>query len=204
MDQLVLGVGYLGLVLVMIIENLIPPIPSEFVLPFAGFLVHEGRMNVALVLFFTTLGGFLGTTAFYWLGHALGEERVRRFIRRFGRYVFIREADYDEALDFFRRYDGTVVFWARFVPAVRSLISLPAGVANMPFRRFALFTVAGTLIWNSVLVFAGVLLGSQWETILEIVDRLETVLWVLLISALVGWFVWQRQRQRRRAKQQNA
>lgn len=197
MDQLVLGVGYFGLVLVMIIENLIPPIPSEFVLPFAGFLVQDGRMNLALVLLFTTFGAFVGTTAFYWLGRALGEERVRLFIRRFGRYVLIREADYDEALSFFRRYDGSVIFWARFVPAVRSLISLPAGVANMRFGRFALFTVAGTLIWNLVLVLAGVLLGSQWERVLGVVDRLESVLWVLLIAAIVTWFVWQRSRQRR-------
>ncbi len=198
MDHLVLNFGYFGMVLVMIIENVIPPIPSEFVLPFAGFLVADGRLSLPLVLLFTTLGAFLGTSFFYWLGRALGDARVRAFIRRYGRFLLLREADYDEALAFFRRYDGKVVFWARFVPAVRSLISLPAGVAAMPFGRFVLFTVTGSLIWNTVLVLAGVILGSQWERVLVLVDRLEGVLWVLLIAALVTWFVWQRRKQARR------
>lgn len=198
MNRLVELLGYPGLFLVMLIENIIPPIPSEFVLPFAGFQVAEGQMSYPLVLLFTTAGAFAGTTAFYFLGRLLGDARVRNFIRRFGRWVLLREADYDEALSFFKKHDSKVIFWARFIPGIRSLISLPAGVAGMSFRRFSLFTVLGTVIWNAALVTAGMLLGQRWDSVLAVVDRLESVLWVLLALFVVGWFVWQRRRLARR------
>lgn len=198
MNRLVELLGYPGLSLVMLIENIIPPIPSEFVLPFAGFLVAEGAMNFFLVLLFTTGGAFAGTAAFYLLGRSLGDDRVRAFIGRFGRWVLLREADYDEALTVFRRHDSKVVFWARFIPGVRSLISLPAGVAGMSFRRFAVFTLSGTLLWNVVLITAGMVLGQRWDSVLAVVDRLEGVLWVLLALFVVGWFVWQRRNRARR------
>jgi membrane protein DedA with SNARE-associated domain len=198
MSRLVESFGYAGLLLVMLIENVIPPIPSEVVLPFAGFQVAQGAMNLVLVLLVTTVGGFAGTSLFYYLGKLLGDTRVRQLIRRFGRYVLLREADYDEALTLFHRHDSKVVFWARFIPGVRSLISLPAGVAGMSFRRFAVFTVAGTVLWNSALVLAGVFLGSRWERVLDVVDRIDTILWVLLGLVVVGWFVWQRSTQARR------
>lgn len=205
MSHLVETFGYAGLFLVMLIENVIPPIPSEIVLPFAGFQVAEGAMNLPLVVLITTLGGFAGTSLFYYLGKLLGDERVRLLIGRFGRYVLLREADYDEALTLFRNHDSKVVFWARFIPGVRSLISLPAGVAGMSFRRFAVFTLAGTVLWNSALVLAGLFLGSRWERVLVVVDRLEGALWVLLAALVVGWFVWQRNKQaRRRSLQQES
>ena len=198
MNRLVETFGYAGLLLVMLIENVIPPIPSEIVLPFAGFQVAQGAMNLPLVLLFTTIGGFAGTSVFYYLGKLLGDERVRYLITRYGRYVLLREADYEEALTLFRNHDSKVVFWARFIPGVRSLISLPAGVAGMSFRRFAVFTLAGTVLWNSVLVLAGMFLGSRWERVLVLVDRLEAVLWVLLAAVVIGWFAWQRSKQARR------
>src|SRR5690606_4824245 len=107
---------YVGLILVMLIENVIPPIPSEIFLPFAGFQVAEGSMNLVLVLLVTTLGGFAGTSLFYYLGKLLGDARTRQLIDRYGRYVLLREADYDEALRLFRTHDSKVVFWARFIP----------------------------------------------------------------------------------------
>lgn len=200
MLQLVETLGYAGLALLSLVENLIPPIPSEFVLPFAGFLVAEGRLNVVGVLLFTTVGGFAGTAFFFWLGRRLGDARVRSFIRRFGRYVLLRESDYDEALGFFQRHDTKVIFWGRFMPGVRSLISLPAGVARMGFARFCLYTLLGTVLWNAFLVTAGWVLGERWEAVLAVVDRLESVLWVLLGAAVIGWFVWQRLRRRREAR----
>lgn len=204
MSHLVESFGYAGLFLVMLIENVIPPIPSEIVLPFAGFQVAEGSMNLLLVVLVTTIGGFAGTSLFYYLGQLLGDERVRLLINRVGRYVLLREADYDEALTLFRNHDSKVVFWARFIPGVRSLISLPAGVAGMSFRRFAAFTLAGTVLWNSALVLAGLFLGSRWERVLVVVDRLEGVLWILLAALVVGWFVWQRSKQARRRSQQES
>src|SRR5690625_2889852 len=169
MLNLVESVGYLGLALLSLLENLVPPIPSEFVLPFAGFLVAEGRLNGPLALLATTLGGFAGTSAFYWLGRRLGDERVRAFIGRYGRYVLLQAADYDDALAYFQNHDVKVIFWGRFVPGVRTLISLPAGVARMPFGRFALYTLLGTALWNAALLMAGWLLGERWQLVLEVV-----------------------------------
>src|SRR5690606_21668833 len=99
---------------------------------------------------------------------------------------------------FFQRHDSKVVFWGRFVPGVRSLISLPAGVAEMRFGRFAVYTLVGTLLWNSLLVAAGWVLGERWQLVLDVVDRLEAVLWVLLAVAWIAWFVGQRHGRRRK------
>lgn len=192
MVWLVESLGYLGLGLLSLLENLIPPIPSEFVVPFAGFLAADGRLNAALIVAATTLGGFLGTSAFYWLGRRLGDARIRGVIGRFGRLVLLKESDYDHALRFFHSNDAAVVFWGRFVPGVRSLISLPAGVAHMPFARFAAYTLLGTVLWNAALVTAGWFLGARWELVIGVIDRLQGVVWALLAAAVVTWIVVRR------------
>lgn len=197
MIALVESLGYAGLGMLSLIENLVPPIPSEFVVPFAGFLAAEGRLDVMLVIAATTLGGFLGTSAFYMLGRRLGDARIRALTSRFGRYVFLKTSDYDDALAYFQAHDAKVVFWARFVPGVRSLISLPAGVARMPFGRFAFYTLLGTVLWNAALVLAGWLLGERWALIVDVIDRLEGPLWLALGLAIVAWCMWRRVRGRR-------
>ncbi|MFA5552639.1 MAG: DedA family protein [Trueperaceae bacterium] len=201
LKDLLLGIvetlGYPGLALLSLLENLVPPVPSEFVLPFAGFLVAADRLNGPLVLLATAVGGFVGTTAFYWLGRQLGDAKVRAFIDHYGRYVLLQVADYDQALAFFHKHDVKVVFWGRFVPGIRSLISLPAGVARMPFGPFALFTLLGTVFWNGALLLAGYLLGARWTLVLDVVDRFELVLWAIVFALLAAWVVW---RLRARAK----
>lgn len=204
LKDLLLGIvetlGYPGLALLSLLENLVPPVPSEFVLPFAGFLVAADRLNGPLVLLATTVGGFAGTTAFYWLGRQLGHDKVRAFIGRYGRYVLLQVSDYDQALAFFQKHDVKVVFWGRFVPGIRSLISLPAGVARMPFGPFALYTLLGTVLWNGALLLAGYLLGARWTLVLKVVDRFELVLWGLVVAMLAVWVVWRlRARARRQA-----
>ncbi|MFA5551080.1 MAG: DedA family protein, partial [Trueperaceae bacterium] len=168
--------------------------------PFAGFLVAADRLNGPLVLLATAVGGFVGTTAFYWLGRQLGDAKVRAFIGRYGRYVLLQISDYDQALKFFQKHDVKVVFWGRFVPGIRSLISLPAGVARMPFGPFALYTLLGTALWSSALLLAGYLLGARWELVLDVVDRFELVLWAVVFALLAAWVVWRlRARARHRA-----
>lgn len=183
-EQIILTIGYPGLALIMFIENLFPPIPSEVVLPFAGSLVHEGRLALALVLLFSTLGALLGTSLFYYLGYRLGEARVRHFIARYGRYLALDEDDLERSLALFRRHERSVIFFGRFIPGVRSVISLPAGIARMPLLPFLLYTTLGTLLWNGLLVTAGMLLGQQWTRILDFTDRYETVMWVLIALAV--------------------
>ncbi len=195
-EYLILTLGYPGLALIMFLENLFPPIPSEVVLPFAGSLVADERLNLVWALVASTLGATLGTGLFYYLGVRLGEARTRGLLRRYGRFIGLDEEDLDRSLELFRRFDRGVIFFGRFMPAVRTLISLPAGVARMRLGVFLFFTVLGTLAWNALLIGAGVLLGERWEEILAIVDRFELVLWVL-IALLIGWFLFGKLRRRR-------
>ncbi len=188
--RLVETVGYGGLAALSLLENLLPPIPSEFILPFAGFLAAEGRLQWYWVLLATVAGSFVGTTFFYWLGRRLGEQKVRAFIGRYGRFALLRESDYDQALEFFQKHDAKVVFWGRFVPGARSLISLPAGVARMPFASFALYTLLGTVIWNAALLYAGWFLGERWSLVIGALDQFEFVLWAVLGAGIIAWFAW--------------
>jgi len=120
-------------------------------------------------------------------GAWLGAARLRLFFRRYGRWLLVSEEDFDRVLSRFNCHDRSVVFWARLMPGVRSLISIPAGVARMPVRRFLLFTALSTLVWNLALGSAGVLLGQNWEQVLTVIDRFESVLWLLLAALVVWW-----------------
>jgi membrane protein DedA with SNARE-associated domain len=168
--------GYPGIALVMLIENLFPPIPSELVMPFAGFLVADGgEMSLTGVVLSGTLGSALGAIVLYWVGAWADERIARRFVRRYGRWLMVDERDLDRALALFARYGGTIVFVGRLIPLVRSLISLPAGMQRMPFGRFVLFTVLGSAAWTALLSYVGFVLGENWEDILHVIDRYQSV-----------------------------
>lgn len=188
-EGLILATGYTGIAVVMFVENVVPPIPAEFVLPFAGFLVAAGDLTFAGVLAAATLGATLGTCTFYVVGRVVGEEGVRRLVAKYGKWIFVREVSYVAALDSFRRHGDAAVFWGRFVPGMRSVVSLPAGVSGMPFGRFAVLTVAGTSTWNVVLIGAGLLLESRWLHVVLLLERLEWVMWLLVVLAVSVWLV---------------
>jgi len=198
-EQLILTLGYPGVAFIMFAENLLPPIPSEVVLPFAGSLVQEGQLSLVGVLLSSTLGATLGTGLFYYLGHRLGEARTRSLIRRYGRWLALDEDDLDRSLALFRRNERSIIFFGRFLPGVRTLISLPAGIARMRVGTFLLYTVLGTLAWNTLLVGAGVVLGQNWERILGFVDRFETFFW-LAVALLLGYFIVTRMQKLRRSR----
>lgn len=200
-EQIILTLGYPGVALIMFAENLFPPIPSEVVLPFAGSLVQAGRLSLIGVLISSTIGAVLGTGLFYYLGRLLGEARTRQLIRRYGRWLALDEDDLDGSLKAFHRHDRSIIFFGRFLPGLRTLISLPAGIVKMRLGPFLLYTVLGTLLWNGLLVGAGVLLGQNWERILDIVDRYETIFWIVVVLFVVLFVVqrirkWRAQRAR--------
>jgi membrane protein DedA with SNARE-associated domain len=186
-EGLILTYGYVGIGLAMFVENVFPPIPAEFVLPFAGFLVGDGRLAGAGVLAVATAGSVLGTFVFFVIGARYGEEGSRRLAVRVGRGIGLGPAAFDCTLERFRRHDTAIIFWARFLPGIRNLVSLPAGAAGMPLACFALLTLAGTLTWNAILLIAGVLLGRNWEAVLDLLDWLELV---LLALACIGLALW--------------
>lgn len=198
-EQIILTLGYPGVALIMFAENLFPPIPSEVVLPFAGSLVATGQLSLFGVLISSTIGAVLGTGLFYYLGHLLGETRTRALIRRYGRWLALDEGDLDHSLALFQRHDRSIIFFGRFLPGVRTLISLPAGIARMRLGTFLLYTTLGTLAWNALLVGAGVLLGQNWQRILSIVDQYETLFWIL-VALFVLYFLVTRVRKFRRQR----
>jgi membrane protein DedA with SNARE-associated domain len=184
--------GYGGIAILMVIENVFPPIPSELVVPFAGFLISRGEMNFVAVVVASSVGTLLGTTFLYYLGRWLGEARLRALLQRYGRYVFFPESSYDKALHAFHKHDKAVVFWSRLVPGLRSVISLPAGVAKMPLARFLFYTTLGTLVWNTLLAGGGVLLGNNWSQMMDFVDRFKYIVLPLIAVLIVVWLLRQR------------
>jgi membrane protein DedA with SNARE-associated domain len=170
----------------MALENLFPPIPSELILPFAGFLVGRGELGFLPVLVASTAGSLFGALVLY----ALGRWGGRKLILRYGRFLRVKEADLDRAEGWFDKYDEWVVLFGRMVPGVRSVVSIPAGMLGTPFVRFVLLTTAGSAAWNALLLGAGWYLGDNWQQIAGIVGSASNVVLVLVAVALVSAAVW--------------
>ncbi len=178
--------GLAGVTALMFLENLFPPIPSELVMPMAGFLAEQGRLSLIGVILSGTLGSVAGATVWYELGRALGEARFLRLIDRWGAWATLSRGDADRALDWFRRRGGLAVFLCRMVPALRTLISVPAGVAAMPRLPFLVLTTAGSLIWVCLLTLAGWLLGTRFREVEAWVNPVTT----FVVVALVAVYLW--------------
>jgi len=196
-QNVVSTMGYPGLVMVMFLENVFPPIPSEVILPLAGSLALQGRFTLLGVTAMGTVGSMLGALVFYLVGYLFGEQRVRVLLRRFGRWLMLSEADFDRALDWFDRYGEKVIFFGRMVPIVRSLISIPAGIAEMNLGYFGAYTAVGTALWSFLLALAGYLLGRGWELVSIWVSRYEKAALIVGILVVVVFFA-RRLLQRRR------
>lgn len=200
-QDIIQAMGYWGLGFIMFLENVFPPIPSEAVLPMAGWLAFEKEGNFTLwgVTIVGAIGSIAGALVFYGLGHWFGEERVRVLLRRFGKWFLLTESDFDTALDWFERYGEFVIFFGRMVPIVRSLVSIPAGIARMNLGLFNIYTAAGTALWSFLLAWAGYILGQNWGMVMEWVDKYEKVVIVLAVGAVVV-FVVSRLRQKKNVK----
>ena len=188
---LVETLGYVGLAIVVALENVFPPIPSEAILPLAGFLVGQGRMTFIGAVVASTLGSVVGALVLYWLGYALGEDRVRRLIVKHGRWMLLDESDLDRSKGWFDHHGRAAVFLARLAPLARSLISVPAGVAKMPLWTFVIYTTAGSGLWNAALIAAGWALGANW-TLVEQYQGYFGTAFLVLMGGAIAWFVIRR------------
>jgi len=185
------ALGYAGLAFLVALENVFPPIPSEIILPLAGFNASKGEMNIFLAIFFATLGSVAGALILYAVGYVFGEARVRWMIRKWGKWLGFKEEDMDSADIWFDRHGGIAVALCRVVPIVRSLISIPAGLRKMRMATFVMYTAAGSLVWNTVLITAGYILGNNWRHVEEYVGILQYVV-IVVVIAIVGWWIWLR------------
>ena len=183
--DLVERLGAVGVGFAILLETVIPPIPSEAVLGLAGVLINDGRLSVVPVVLFATLGSILGAVFFYYVGRALGPRRSHAFLDRL---PLVETADVDRTFAWFERHGRSAVFFGRMVPIVRSFISVPAGVVRMPFGQFILYSTAGSLIWNSLLIGLGVALGDVVNEYLQYFDYLI----VGAVALGIGYLVYKR------------
>ena len=182
--------GYLGIFAAMVLENVVPPIPSELIMPLAGFYVGQGQLNFLGVVLAGLLGTVVGALPWYGIGRLVNEQRLKHWVERHGRWVGVSVQELDQSRTWFQRHGAAVVFWGRLIPAIRTLISVPAGVELMPFGSFLFWTSAGSLIWNLALTAAGWALGSHWDQVLLWVKPVEGIVNKLIALALLTVLAW--------------
>jgi membrane protein DedA with SNARE-associated domain len=176
--------GAVGVALLVILENVFPPIPSEIVLPFAGFVAQRGDGSVAVMIFAATIGAVIGALVLYGIAAVIGPDRLAMFVVRFGRWFGVKSADLIRAEQWFDRHAVAAVLLGRCVPLIRSIVSIPAGFRRMSLVPFLLYTALGSLVWNTALIGAGAILGDQWDRVEPYVATLQ---WVVI--AVVALFV---------------
>lgn len=173
--------GYLGLVILMALESMIAPIPSEAVMPFAGFLIVDGSFSWVGVIVFSTLGSFIGSIISYYLGYWGG----RPLVLKVGKYFLLDKSHLDATEKYFNKSGEVTIFVARFIPVIRHLISIPAGLAKMNFGKFILYTVLGAACWNTILTVAGYYLKDNWDSLMKYSHIIDIVIVVILALALL-------------------
>ncbi|UTT49926.1 MULTISPECIES: DedA family protein [Rhodococcus] len=188
MDRL----GGVGAGIAIALENFFPPLPSEVILPLAGFAASLGSFTLFGALFWTTLGSVLGALGLYSIGRWVGEDRIRAVVRKL---PLVDVEDLDRSTAWFQRHGRKAVFFGRMVPVFRSLISIPAGVTRMPIWQFLAFTTAGSLIWNSIFVLAGYQLGENWSAVEPYASALQYVV-IAVVVAVLGYGIVRRIRSR--------
>ena len=181
--------GYSGIFFLMILESALIPIPSEIIMPFSGFLSSMGRLDPFLVTLAGSLGNVVGSVLTYYLGIRAG----RKFILKYGKYILFRKEHLEITENLFRRYGDKISFAGRLLPGIRTYVSLPAGIGKTDFKKFVMYSFAGSLVWNSILLYAGMNLGRNWKNIDKYSVYLDVAA-VLSVAIFVVWFVYKTKR----------
>ena len=181
--------GYIGIFLLIMLENVFPPIPSEVILTFGGFMTISSNMTIVGVIIAATLGSLIGGCLLYYIGKLLHKETLIKIVQsKYGKFLRIKPKDIESADKWFDEKGNITVFFCRFVPIVRSLISIPAGMSDMPFMKFIIYTVCGSLIWNTALIYVGAFAGDKKDMILSMIDKLSYVIIIIVIVVFGIWF----------------
>lgn len=187
--------GYAGITLAMTIESACIPLPSEIVMPFAGFLVSEGHFTLLGIALAGTLGCVIGSLLAYALGYWGGEPVVRQVIRKYGKYLLIRESELDHAIAWFDRHGSLITFTSRLLPVIRTFISLPAGIAHMPLWQFTTYAALGSFIWSYLLGYIGFKLGQNWVTLGAYFHQFDLLIILISITA-IAWYLYPKLRKK--------
>lgn len=190
-SDVVEALGYLGVALLVALENVFPPIPSEVVLPLAGFVAGRGDANLIGMIVAATIGSVVGAWILYGVAAAVGPHRLHGFVLRYGKWFRLTERDLTRAEEWFDRRSDAAVLIGRCIPLIRSLVSIPAGFRRMNFLRFTVFTAIGSLAWNTALIGAGAVLGERWHRVGDVVGLLQGVV-IVAVVGIVAFVVWKR------------
>jgi membrane protein DedA with SNARE-associated domain len=185
--KIISGSGYLGIIGLMALESACILIPSEVIMPFAGYLAGAGRFSVLWVIILGAIGNLIGSIVAYAIGFYGG----RRLVEKYGKYILVNKEEINRADNFFHKYGNLSVFFSRLLPIIRTFISLPAGIAKMPFWRFSFYTFIGSLFWSGILAYLGVFLGNKWQTIEVYFRKIDWLIGILLIIGII-WFVYKK------------
>lgn len=188
MEQL----GYLGIALLMFLDNVFPPIPSEVIMPSAGFTAAQGQLSLIGVIVAGSLGSLIAAATLYWIGRKISHDALFHWVNQYGKYLFIKTDDVKKALDWFEKYGHRVVFFGRMIPAVRSLISIPAGMSHMPFWKFMTYSALGTVIWTTFLATVGYYFGNNTALMQQIFSNVGYM--IVAIVALFVVYLWFKKR----------
>ena len=175
-------IAYLTICLAMFLENVIPPIPSEIIMPLGGFFVYQQKLNFYFLVFWGLFGTILGSLPWYYLGRLVNEKKLSNFLDKRGKYLGISSDDLAKSKKWFDKYGVSLVFWGRLIPGIRTLISVPAGIELMPFSKFLIWTTMGSLIWVSLLTYTGYLFGENYSIIETYLDQIKYVVKPILIT----------------------
>jgi len=173
----------------MFLENIIPPIPSEIIMPLGGFFVYQQKLNFYILVLWGLIGTILGSLPWYYLGRLVNEKRLSNFLDKKGKYLGISSHDLSKSKSWFDKYGVSLVFWGRLVPGMRTLISVPAGIELMPLKKFLIWTTLGSLIWVVLLTYAGYLFGENYPIVEAYLDQIKYVVKPILILIFLYYFL---------------
>jgi membrane protein DedA with SNARE-associated domain len=191
--QTIDSLGYLGVFIGVFLESFLALIPSEIILPFSGFVASRGTMNIVLVIATVGIGAYLGSLPFYFIG-LWGDDFVEKFLKKYGKYIFISQDDLEKGYKAFEKHGNKIVFFGRFIPLIRSVISFPAGAARMKFPIFSIYTTLGSLLYATALCLGGYYMGENWQIIASYINQYENIVLALLSIAILI-YIWRGMRQ---------
>jgi len=182
-------IAYLTICFAMFLENIIPPIPSEIIMPLGGFFVYQQKLNFYILVFSGLFGTVVGSMPWYYLGKLVNEKKLSNFLDKRGKYIGITSNDLAKSKSWFDKYGVSLVFWGRLVPGIRTLISVPAGMELMPLRKFLIWTTLGSLIWNVILSYAGFVFGENYQIIETYLDQIKYIVKPILVLIFIYFFI---------------
>ena len=189
--------GYWGIALLMFLDNIFPPIPSEIIMPSAGYSASQGQLLLVGVIIAGCIGSLFAAAILYWIGYKFNHNSIFRFVDRYGKYLFIKSPDVKKSLDWFEQYGHRIVFFGRMIPAVRSLISIPAGMSHMPFWKFMFFSSLGTIIWTTFLACVGFYFGENQALMQNIFSQVSHFI-IIIVIAIMIWILYRRHKRKNR------